>query len=260
SFEKPSDIVIFFSVLFIVVGFHENGHGLTCKRYGGEVHEVGFMLIYFMPAFYANVSDAWTFQSKAAKLWVTFAGAFVELIICSIASFVWYFSPPGYLTHDVAFIFMLVAGLSSILVNMNPLVKLDGYFALIDYLEIPNLSGESSKYLSALARKYIFRAQAPIPEHKPRLKRIMFVYGLLALCYRIIFLTFILLFFNRMIMGWFPEVGFFIFLLIAWLLLRKKLKSLWNGVYHIYVDKKEALMRPKSLVVTSAALAIVLGL
>src|SRR5262249_22932308 len=145
SFEKPSDIVIFFSVLFIVVGFHENGHGLTCKRYGGEVHEVGFMLIYFMPAFYANVSDAWTFQSKAAKLWVTFAGAFVELIICSIASFVWYFSPPGYLTHDVAFIFMLVAGLSSILVNMNPLVKLDGYFALIDYLEIPNLSGESSK-------------------------------------------------------------------------------------------------------------------
>ena len=84
------DILMFIGAFLLVVILHENGHGLTCKRYGGEVHEVGFMLIYFMPAFYCNVSDAWTFDSKAAKLWVTFAGSFVELIICSIATFVWY--------------------------------------------------------------------------------------------------------------------------------------------------------------------------
>src|SRR6185369_1662381 len=94
------DVLMLIVVLFTVIVLHENGHGLTCKRYGGEVHEIGFMLIYFMPAFYANVTDTWTFESKAAKLWVTFAGAFVELIICSIASFVWYFSTPGYLIHD----------------------------------------------------------------------------------------------------------------------------------------------------------------
>jgi putative peptide zinc metalloprotease protein len=238
AFESASDVVIFLSVLFIVIIFHENGHGLTCKRYGGEVHEVGFMLIYFMPAFYANVSDAWTFQSKAAKLWVTFAGAFVELIICSIASFVWFFSAPGYLTHDVAFTFMLVAGLSSILVNMNPLIKLDGYFALIDYLEVPNLSDAASKYLSALVRKYIFGAQVKVPEHKPRLKRILFVYGVLATCYRIFILTYVLLLFNRLILGWFPEAGVFIFPLVAYRLLKKKLRSLWNGIHHLYVDKK----------------------
>ncbi|PYS63700.1 MAG: hypothetical protein DMF74_09255, partial [Acidobacteria bacterium] len=140
------DIAMFIGVLFTIIVLHENGHGLTCKRYGGEVHEIGFMLIYFMPAFYANVTDTWTFESKAAKLWVTFAGAFVELIICSIASFVWYFSTPGYFTHDLAFTFMITAGLSSILINMNPLIRLDGYFALVDYLEIPKLGDDSAKY------------------------------------------------------------------------------------------------------------------
>ncbi len=238
SFESPGDVAIFLGALFIVIIFHENGHGLTRKRYGGEVHEVGFMLIYFMPAFYANVNDAWTFQSKAAKLWVTFAGAFVELIICSVASFIWYFSAPGYPAHDVAFIFMLVAGLSSILVNLNPLIKFDGYFAVIDYLEIPNLSDDAMNYLWALVRIYIFRLPAQVPERKPRLKRILFIYAVLAVCYRIFILTVILLFIKSLIMGWFPEAGIFIFLFVAYFLLRTKLRSVRNGVHHLYVDKQ----------------------
>ena len=260
SFESVNDGLTFVGILIIVIFFHENGHGLTCKRFGGEVHEVGFMLIFFLPAFYANVSDAWTFQSKASKLWVTFAGAFVELILSSIASFIWYFSAPGYLTHDVAFKFMLVSGLSSILVNMNPLIKLDGYFALVDYLDVPGLSDNSMSYLSALVRKYIFRAQVKIPDHKPRVKRILFIYAVLAICYRIIFLTFVLLFFNRVIGDLFPEAGVFIFPFVAVLLLRKRLKSLWNGVHHVYVDKKEVLMKPRSIAIGAAAFAVLLGL
>ncbi|HSE37396.1 MAG TPA: efflux RND transporter periplasmic adaptor subunit [Blastocatellia bacterium] len=258
--KGASDIVMFIAVLFIIIVFHENGHGLTCKRYGGEVHELGFMFIYFMPAFYANVTDAWTFNSKAAKLWVTFAGAFVELIICSIASFVWYFSTPGYFMHDLAFTFMLVAGLSSIIVNMNPLIKLDGYFALVDYLEIPNLSDESSKYIGALARKYIFRAPAVIPDYPPRRKRILFTYGALAFCYRILILVVVMLFFNRHINELFPEAGVFIFPLVAYRLLRKKLKSAWKGIRFLLIDKREVLMKPKSLAITGATLAVAGGL
>ena len=262
SFQNKGagDIVMFIAVLFTVIVFHENGHGLTCKRYGGEVHELGFMFIYFMPAFYANVTDAWTFESKAAKLWVTFAGAFVELIICSIASFVWYFSTPGYFLHDLAFTFMLVAGLSSIIVNMNPLIKLDGYFALVDYLEIPNLSDDASKYIGALARKYIFRAHAAIPDYTPRRKRILFTYGALAFCYRIFILVVVLLFFNRQINRLFPEIGVFIFPLVAYRLLRKKLKSAWKGIRYLFVDKREVLMKPKSLAIGGVSLAVALAL
>jgi putative peptide zinc metalloprotease protein len=258
--KTVGDILMFIAVLFTVIVFHENGHGLTCKRYGGEVHELGFMLIYFMPAFYANVSDAWIFDTKAAKLWVTFAGAFVELIICSIASFVWYFSTPGYFLHDLAFTFMLIAGLSSILVNMNPLIKLDGYFALVDYLEVPNLSEDSSKYLGAIVRKYIFRAPAVIPDYTPRRRRILLTYGVLAFCYRIMILVVVMLFFNRHINALFPELGVFIFPLVAYRLLRKKLKAAWKSIRFLFVDKREVLMRPKSLVITGATVSVGAGL
>lgn len=262
SFENKGlkDIVMFIVVLFTVIVFHENGHGLTCKRYGGEVHEIGFMLIFFMPAFYANVTDTWTFESKGAKLAVTFAGAFVELIICSIATFVWYFSTPGYFTHDLAFTFMIVAGLSSILINMNPLIRLDGYFALVDYLEIPKLGEDSSKYLSLLARKYIFRAAVELPNYDRRLKLIFITYGVLSFLYKIFILTVTLLFFNRHIGRLFPEMGVFIFPLLAYRLLRKKLRAFWKAVQFVYLDKKELLMKRKWLATTNGALTAALAL
>lgn len=257
SFENPTDAITFVVVLLIVIFFHENGHGLTCKRFGGEVHEVGFMLIYFMPAFYANVSDAWTFERKAPKLWVTFAGAFVELIISSIASFIWFFSAPGYLTHDIAFTVMLVSGLSSILVNMNPLIKLDGYFALVDYLEVPGLGDDSMKYISLLARKHLFRMPVRIPEYPARIKRIYLIYGLLSLTYKIFFLFVVLSLFNRIINKFFPDTGALIFPVVALLLLRKKLGSLVNAVRSVVVDKKETVMRPKHLAIATASAAMV---
>src|SRR2546426_6987722 len=85
------DIAMFIGVLFTIIVLHENGHGLTCKRYGGGGYSSGVMLVYFMPAFYAHGNDTWTFESKAAKPWGTFAGGFVELNIFSIARFVLYF-------------------------------------------------------------------------------------------------------------------------------------------------------------------------
>ncbi len=254
------DILMFIGVLSFVIVLHENGHGLTCKRYGGEVHELGFMLIYFMPAFYCNVSDAWTFDSKAAKLWVTFAGAFVELIICSIATFVWYLSAPGYFTHDLAFTFMLVAGLSSIAINMNPLIKLDGYFALVDYLEIPNLSEDAAGYVTALARKHVFRVPVAIPTYNKRMKRILFIYGVLSFLYKV-FITFaMLIFFYRIVRFFFPEKGIFIFPLVAFRLLKKRLRAPVNGLRFLYQDKKEVLMKPKGLVIVITIVSVLLGL
>src|SRR5215813_76062 len=262
SFEDKGlkDVLMFVGVLFTIIVLHENGHGLTCKKYGGEVHEIGFMLIYFMPAFYANVSDTWTFQSKAAKLWVTFAGAFVELIICSIATFVWYLSTPGYFTHDLAFTFMITAGLSSILINMNPLIRLDGYFALVDYLEIPKLGDDSTKYLGLLIRKYILRVPLEIPSYDRRLRLILFTYGVLSFFYRLFIITLTLLFYNRQIGRLFPEMGVFIFPFLAYRLLKKKLRVIWTNLHNLYLNKKELLMKPKWVVVTSLVTVLALGL
>ncbi len=254
------DILMFIGVLSFVIILHENGHGLTCKRYGGEVHELGFMLIYFMPAFYCNVSDAWTFDSKAAKLWVTFAGAYVELIICSIATFVWFLTAPGYFTHDLAFTFMLVAGLSSIAINMNPLIKLDGYFALVDYLEIPNLGEDAAAYVTALARKYIFRVPVAIPSYNKRMKRILLVYGILSFFYKVFITLVMLVLFYRIISFFLPENGIFVFPLVAFRLLRKRLRAPLNGIRFLYQDKKEVLMKPKWFALVIILVAVALGL
>jgi multidrug resistance efflux pump len=155
---------------------------------------------------------------------------------------------------------MLIAGLSSIVINMNPLIKLDGYFALVDYLEVPNLSDDSAKFVTALVRRYIFRGSVEIPRHPPGLRRILFIYGVLSFCYKMFILTLTLLFFNRQIGRLFPEMGVFIFPLVAYRLLKKKLKPLWNGVHHLFVDKREVLMKSKSMAVWVVALAVVLGL
>src|SRR5207244_12704875 len=74
-----SSLPLAFLTVFLVITAHEFGHGLTCKHFGGEVHEMGFMLIYLQPALYCNVSDAWLFPEKAKRLWVAFAGPCIEL-------------------------------------------------------------------------------------------------------------------------------------------------------------------------------------
>src|SRR5262249_52104990 len=131
-------VALVWLTLLVVTTGHEFAHGLTCKHYGGEVHEVGFLLLLLMPCFYCNVSDAWLFREKSKRLWVTLAGGYFELFLWALAVFAWRLTLPGTLLHHMAFVVVSVCGLQT-LFNGNPLVKLDGYYLLSDWLEIPNL-------------------------------------------------------------------------------------------------------------------------
>lgn len=139
--------VIFFGVKII----HEFGHGLTCKRFGGEVHEMGFMFILFTPYLYCNVSDSWL-ASKAGRIYVTAAGIFVELILACIAAWLWLGSQPG-LFHQVCFNTMFLCSISTVIFNANPLLKFDGYYIMTDLLEIPNLKQKSNAYVTQWAQR-----------------------------------------------------------------------------------------------------------
>jgi hypothetical protein len=83
-----------------VTTLHEFAHGLTCKHFGGHVHEMGFLLIYLQPAFYCNISDAWLFSEKSQRLWVTFAGAFFEMTLWGLATLVWRLTEPAHRAND----------------------------------------------------------------------------------------------------------------------------------------------------------------
>lgn len=138
-------------LLFIVVKvFHEFGHAITCKHFGGEIHEMGFLFILFTPYLFCNVTDSWR-APKMQRIGVTAAGIGVELVIASIAAWVWFFTQPG-LLHQMSFNTMVLCSISTILFNGNPLMKFDGYYILTDALEIPNLRAKSNAWVTAWAQ------------------------------------------------------------------------------------------------------------
>ncbi|HEU0006062.1 MAG TPA: efflux RND transporter periplasmic adaptor subunit [Terriglobia bacterium] len=177
---RLSAIPVLVVVMFLVVSAHEFAHGLTCKRFGGEVHEMGFMLIYFQPALYCNVSDAWLFPEKSKRLWVGFAGAYFELFLWALATLIWRLTDAETWINYVALIVMASSGVKTLL-NFNPFIKLDGYYLLSDYLEIPNLRRKSFRYVGGLV-KSLFGLKPTIAEEVSLgARRIYLMYGLVAM-------------------------------------------------------------------------------
>ncbi len=173
---------------------HEFGHGLTCKHFGGECHELGFMLLVLTPCLYCDVTDSWLLPSKWRRAAIAAAGIFVEVVLASIATFVWWFTEPG-LVHYMALNVMFIGSVSTVLFNGNPLLRYDGYYILSDLVEIPNLRQKASKLLSRKAGEWLLGIEPPDEPELPRRNQVLFiVYSVAAVVYRW-FILFSILFF-----------------------------------------------------------------
>ena len=117
-------------VMGIVKVLHEFGHGLSCKHFGGECHELGAMMLVFTPALYCNVSDSWMLPNKYHRMAIGAAGMYVECVLASIATFLWWFSTPGLLNH-ICLSVMFICSVSTLMFNGNPLLRFDGYYILM---------------------------------------------------------------------------------------------------------------------------------
>lgn len=175
------------ALVFVVTkAIHETGHGVICKRFGGQVPEFGAMLLVMVPAPYVDASACWAFPSKWRRIAVGAGGMIFELFIAAIAAHVWLATPQGELLHQIAYNAMLTAGVSTVLFNANPLMRFDGYYILSDLLEVPNLMQRSTGMLTHLCQKHLFRLKdATPPSTQPGERRILLVYGVLALIYRV---------------------------------------------------------------------------
>jgi multidrug efflux pump subunit AcrA (membrane-fusion protein) len=175
--------------IVVVTIAHELAHAFTCKRFGGHVHEIGFLLIYFQPAFYCNVSDAWLFPEKSRRLWVMFAGVWLDLLVWAVATIAWRLTDADTSVHFLALVVMATSAVKT-LFNLNPLIKLDGYYLLSDALEIPNLRQRSFAYLKSCAAWLALKvgnakthSDDVVPETDTRLRRVYVSYGILAAIY-----------------------------------------------------------------------------
>lgn len=171
-------------VLGVTKIIHEFGHGLACKRYGGQCHEMGAMLLVFTPCLYMNVSDSWMLKSKWQRAFIAAAGMYVELILAAIAVFVWWFSHPG-IVNQIALNIIFVCSVSTLLFNANPLLRYDGYYILSDIIEIPNLRTKSTKVLqNFLGSVCLGLKRTPDPFLPQRHQWLFGVYSVAAAVYR----------------------------------------------------------------------------
>jgi putative peptide zinc metalloprotease protein len=159
-----------------VIAVHELAHGVACRRFGGEVHDMGLVLYYFQPCAYCDVSDAWMIADRKRRLWVLGAGPFVEAVVWSAATFVWVASERGSAASLCAAGIAATSGIKT-LVNLNPLLRFDGYYLLSDGLGIPNLRSRAFGRLFA-------RLRGAEPEPVGRLERtVLLAYAPVALAF-----------------------------------------------------------------------------
>jgi len=151
----PGNLPLLYAGMVIIKTIHEFGHAFFCRRFGGEVHVMGIMLMIFTPVPYVDASSSWGLRNRWQRVLVGAAGMIVELFVAALMAFVWVRTGPGTL-HSLAYNMMFVASVSTIVFNINPLLRFDGYYILSDLLEIPNLSQRAIQQLRHIWEHYVF--------------------------------------------------------------------------------------------------------
>lgn len=191
------NLFILWLVYPLVKAVHELGHAYAVKRWGGEVHEMGVMLLVLMPVPYVDASSASAFRDKKRRMMVGAAGMMVELLVSSLALFLWIVVEPG-VVRSVAYNIVVMGSISTILFNGNPLLRYDGYYILADVLEIPNLAQRGLQYLGYLIKRHLFGITHLQPPHAAPHERVWLVgYSVASFVYRLFIYVGIILFISN---------------------------------------------------------------
>ncbi|QDU59494.1 Peptidase family M50 [Planctomycetes bacterium Pan216] len=194
NFFTWRNLMYFWVTLAVVKVIHEFGHGISCRKFGGEVHEMGFLFLVLTPCLYCNVSDAWMLPNKWHRVVIGAAGIYVELVLSAIFVWVWWYTEPG-LLNTLSLSIVFICSVSTVIFNGNPLLRFDGYYILSDLMEMPNLRERANKYLGNLAGRIFLGTEILddpfLPTHRAWFYAL---YGVLAYVYRWVVTVGILIF------------------------------------------------------------------
>lgn len=230
---------------------HEFGHAYALKRWGGEIHEMGIMLLIFMPIPYVDASASIGFRSKYSRMMVAAAGIMVEAFIAAVAMGVWVHAEPG-LVRSIAFNTLLIAGVSTLLFNGNPLLRFDAYYVLADFIEIPNLGARGNRMVAFLCKKYLLKQEREeTPAYSEGEARWLFTYAVTSYIYRIFITIGIILFVASEL--------FFIGVLLALLSLYTMFGKPIAKIFHyLFLDSRMVQRRLRAVGVTAAVSLLLL--
>lgn len=194
QFFGPGNLYLLGVSLIIVKLVHELGHGLSCRRFGGECHEMGVLMLLFTPCLYCDVSDGWMLPSKWKRAAIGAAGMYCELLLAACATYLWWWTQPCVL-HYLALNIMFVCSVSTLLVNLNPLLRYDGYYIFADLIEVPNLRQKATAAVGRAVSRVLLGERIETAAQAPDQRGLFLVlYGAAALVYRMMVTLSILVF------------------------------------------------------------------
>ena len=241
--KSGKDLLEFWFLFAAMAAIHETAHGLVGKHFGAKIEKMGFSLMYFAPSFFCDSTQVLVTGGKWARIATAIAGIWLDLVVCFFATIEWWATATGMPVHDWAYKVMMVTGVGVSLLNLNPLIKLDGYLIFSELVAEPSLKETSTAYLTAWSRKHIFRLPAEVP-YVPRRKRPFYVvYGILSGMYSYSLLSFLMVITYHILRSYSPEWAFLPALLIGFWVFRSRVKLLAAFMKMLYLDKKERVLK-----------------
>jgi len=257
-----TDIFYVYTVGMGVVAVHELAHAHACKHYGGRVPAMGFALVYLLPAFYTDTTEGFVHATFTQRLTISFAGVWSEMLLYMVATPIWWGTTPGTPVHNAAYFVMILCGLMNVIVNWNPLIKLDGYYMLCDFVGINNLKEDSTAFTAAWVKKNIWRLPVEVP-YVPRRRRLGYaLYALASGAYSYTVLYIMASFTGNIVRSFSPEWGFIPELGVAALIFRSRIRLLVNFMKFLYLDKKDrirAWFTPSHTAIAAAVVGLLLA-
>ena len=257
------DFIAFWMLAAVVLCVHETAHGLTCKHYGAHVHAMGFALVYLTPAFYTDTTEGMVTGSRQERLMISVSGAWSELMLSAAATPLWWGTPRGTALHEFAYNVILITGIGAVLVNWNPLMKLDGYHMLCEILEIEDLKEKSTIYVSSWLKKHFWKLPVEVP-YVPKRRRLGFaVYAISSGIYSYSVLYVVARLVGNIFHNFSPEWSFVPEIGMAMLIFRSRIRTLVNFMKFVYLDKKDrviAWFTPKRIMALAAVVLVFLAL
>lgn len=232
---------------------HELGHAYTATRFGCRVATMGIALLVLFPVLYTDTTDAWRLRSRRKRMLIGAAGMITELAIAAICTFLWSFLPEGSLRSAV-FIIATTSWLMTLAVNLNPLMRFDGYYILSDLLGVHNLQERSFALAKWKLRRLLFGMQGPPPERTPAsLQTKLIVYAWATWIYRFfLFIGIALLVYHF----FFKALGLLLFAVeIAWFIVLPIMRELI-----VWWSMRSTAIKTRRFVVTATLVCVLLAL
>jgi putative peptide zinc metalloprotease protein len=257
---SAANIIVAIASFFLLVTLHEFAHALTCIRFGGKVSEMGFLLLYFQPCFYCNLSDAYLFKNKRERIIVNLAGVWFQTVAWAVFTILWRLTQPEYFLNQVFYLTAAVS-LATLIFNLNPAIKLDGYYLLADYVEIPNLRQKTFTYLWNRIKSKLLGCQVvELTTPTEREAKIYRRYGFIAVLYSTLLIGFVLYRGAELMIKAWKGIGFVLFLVLVSLIFRRPVARMGRALGAVWRERKAVWMRPKRLIFYAVGLLVIIFL